>query len=133
MIFRVLYFSSNSNSFEKARLEHLSNISLENSHHSAVAEEYEQFLNCNLSSLTLKLSSEPHVKERSFRLFSWYNRHATYCSDDDTFELKIEYLKFDEDELINDILSLGDRAVVVSPDRIKNIVLEHINRAYAQY
>lgn len=68
--------------------------------------------------------------ERCFSLFSYYHKEAYYDENKKKHILKIYYYDFDKNELVRDILSLGDAVIVKSPDNIRQAVINRIRMAY---
>ena len=66
---------------------------------------YQTFLKGNTRIVKLDIEPVDHVIERCFRIFSYYDRKARYDKQDNKYRLEISYLKFDETEIIKDILS----------------------------
>jgi predicted DNA-binding transcriptional regulator YafY len=98
-----------------------------------IESEYEEFLKNNTKKIILDVDPIDHVIERCFRIFSFYDRKAVFNKDANTYKLEISYLKFDENEVIRDILSLGSNVMVMEPKRIQKEVLKRIKAASIQY
>lgn len=76
--------------------------------------------------LVLEIDNKYNAIERSFSLFSYYQKEAYYHQDTDKHLLKIYYYQFDEAEIIRDILSLGSSVVVIEPEHIRSEVIRRI-------
>lgn len=98
-----------------------------------LALKYKDFLENNMKTVVLDVEPVSYIVERCFRLFSYYDRKAKYNVDDNKYQLEIKYLKFDEGEIIRNILSFGDSIVVTSPEETRSIVYERIKKACEVY
>ncbi|GKX65959.1 WYL domain-containing protein [Inconstantimicrobium mannanitabidum] len=79
--------------------------------------------------ITLELQDTRGVVERCFMSFSSFERTSREL-DKGKYEMDIYYYTFDESEVINKILSLGPYVKVKSPERVKNILIDRIKKAY---
>ena len=96
-------------------------------------EEFLEFNKNNTKTVTLYVDPEKHVLERCFRLFSFYNRRAIYDDEKNVYILDIDYYIYDEKEVIKNILSLGSRVIVNSPDDIRNTIISRVKMAMSNY
>ena len=98
--------------------------------HELLQKFYEDQL-ASAPSLLLKLTLKNNAFERAFSLFANYDKTA-YCENND-YILKISYHRFEEQELINAILSLGSAITVIAPPEFK-VKIHHIyQQSYQQF
>lgn len=132
--FRVNAYEPNQHRFIKMNLDTMENISLtEEVCDDDLEAKYKEFLKANTK--TVKIDVEPvnHVIERCFRVFSYYDRRARYDKEENKYRLEISYLKFDESEIIKDILSLGSYVTVIEPPQLQDEVYRRILAASKLY
>ena len=98
-----------------------------------VQEEYKEYIDANTIHVILDVEPKDHVIERCFRIFSYYDRKASYEVETNTYKLDISYLSFDEGEVIRDILSFGGSVVVLEPRKIQREVFRRIKMAKDRY
>lgn len=79
----------------------------------------------------------PDILDRCFALLRQHERFGYLLNKTgegpDIYQFEIRYLKQEEDQLIQDILSLNDAVVVTSPERIRNLVIEEWKRVASYY
>lgn len=79
----------------------------------------------------------PDILDRCFALLRQHERFGYLLNKTgegpDIYRFEIRYLKQEEDQLIQDILSLNDAVVVKSPERIRNLVIEEWKRVASYY
>ena len=79
----------------------------------------------------------PDILDRCFALLRQHERFGYLTNKTgegpDIFQFEIRYLKQEEDQLIQDILSLSDSVVVKSPERIRNMVIEEWKKVAEYY
>lgn len=83
--------------------------------------------------VVLEFKNINNTIERGFLTFSSYSTEAKYIEDKDVHELKIFYYSFEEKEIINKIFSLGKGVLVKSPEYIKSIIIQRIDRCLDLY
>lgn len=66
---------------------------------------------------------KPDILYRSFAFLRQYQRTREEVLEDGTFQFQIDYLAQEEDQLIQDILSLNQSVVVLSPESIRRKVI----------
>lgn len=119
--------------YVKMNISGLKNLKLEEE---IKTEQDEDFIKTNIDNtkkVTLYIDPEKHVLERCFRLFSFYDRQAIYDRENNRYILEINYYIYDENDVIKNILSLGSRVVVKSPDDIKQVILSRVKKAMSNY
>ena len=132
--FRVSAYEPIQHRFIKMNLDTMYNVQLTDEISEEDLEaEYKDFLKINTR--TVKLDVEPidHVIERCFRIFSYYDRKARYDKEDGKYRLEISYLKFDEAEIIKDILSLGGYVTVIEPRQLQKEIYRRVLAASKLY
>lgn len=132
--FRLYVYLPKEEKFVKMNLDTMSNIRETRwSSDKDISAEFIAF--CKQFGRTVILDVEPldYVIERCFRVFSCYDRKARYDKEENKYILQIEYLSFDEAEVIRDILSFGSRVVVTGPEKLRNEVYRRILAARDGY
>lgn len=76
----------------------------------------------------LEVTDRKAAMERCFMSFSGMERTAK-CLGGNRYEIKLNYYMFEEENLINSILSLGPYVKVVSPERIGKEVVRRVKRS----
>ena len=87
----------------------------------------------NSKTVVLEVDLVQHVIERCFRLFSFYDRKAVYDSDKEKYRLELSYYRFDESEVLRDIMSLGSNVIVIEPRGIQIKIYNRIVAARKRY
>lgn len=133
--FRLYCFKIKDNKKEyiKMNISSLKNLKIQQE---ITRQKDENFIKTNVENtekVTLYVDPERHVIERCFRLFSFYDREATYDRENDIYILEINYYLHDKAEVIKNILSLGSRVVVKSPEDIRQTVLDRVKKAMGNY
>lgn len=133
--YRLYCFKKNEdgNEYIKMNLSRMKNLEILED---KTREKDEKFLMYNEQStktVTLYVDPETHVLERCFRLFSFYNRRANYDKEKNIYILEVDYYVFDENEVIKNILSLGSRVVVNSPEDIRDKIISRVKKAILNY
>lgn len=80
--------------------------------------------------IILEIEDKNNSIERCFSMFSCYHREAYIDQNTKKHIMKIFYYTFEEQEIVKDILSLGDAVIVKSPDNVREKVIEKIKKAY---
>lgn len=132
-LFRISAYEPKEDRFIRMDLETMSDIHILDEHLNGVGEKYLGFTKDNTRTVILDVEPIDYVVERCFRLFSYYDRKARYNPIEKRYQLEIEYLKFDEGEIIRNILSFGDSVMVISPDDVRMKVFDRIKKAYEVY
>lgn len=132
--FRIYIYQTKKRKFLKVNLATMKNIKITD----IVTEldlfaKFRNFLKKYECSFKLDVEPTDHVIERCFRLFSYYERIARYDKEENKYVLEITYLKFDENEIIRDILSLGASVMVIEPKHLQKKVYERILAARKLY
>lgn len=67
-----------------------------------------------------------NVVERCFSLFSHLDKEAVYNKEEDVHIIKIKYYKFDQEDIVRDILSMGSDVVVLEPKELREKIIANI-------
>lgn len=132
--FRICAYEAEQDRFLKMNLDTMENIELSEKVYDGNLEEmYKTFLNSNTRTVKLDVEPVDHVIERCFRIFSYYDRKARYDRQENKYRLEISYLKYDETEIIKDILSLGGYVTVIEPKSLQKEVYRRVLAASKLY
>ena len=130
--FWVWAWSEKSGRFIRMNMESVSNVSLLPDD---VREELRERFDGSVPdrTVTLRIDPSPHHIDRSFRVFSCYDRTAEYDEKKQEYTLRIRYSGRDEKELISSILQMGPNAIVLEPEEIRQKVYARIKKAVSLY
>lgn len=131
--FRVCAYIPEEERFIKISLSTLENLTIGEPFEKGIEEEYSKFMKENTKKVILEVDPVQHVIERCFRLFSFYDRQAVYDSSKEKYRLELKYYRFDEAEVLRDIMSLGSGAIVLEPRGIQMKIYNRIVAAYKNY
>lgn len=67
-----------------------------------------------------------NVVERCFSLFSHLDKEAIYNKEEDTHIITIKYYRFDQEDIVRDILSMGSDVVVLEPKELREKIVASI-------
>lgn len=84
----------------------------------------------NNEPVVMELSSKNNTYERANIMFSMY-KIETEDNSDDKHRIKLFYYQFDENEIINTILSFGPYVKVISPTAVVDKIKERIRGSHA--
>lgn len=132
-MFRLCAFLPEDKRFIKIRLDTMKNVSCDNTPRADLEKEYIEFMRDNSKTVVLEVDPVQHVIERCFRLFSFYDRKAVYDSDKEKYRLELSYYRFDESEVLRDIMSLGSNVIVIEPRGIQIKIYNRIVAARKRY
>ena len=132
-MFRLCAFLPEDKRFIKIRLDTMKNVSCDNTPRADLEKEYIEFMRNNSKTVVLEVDPVQHVIERCFRLFSFYDRKAVYDCDKEKYRLELSYYRFDESEVLRDILSLGSNVMVIEPRGIQIKIYNRIVAARKRY
>lgn len=93
-------------------------------------EDFQQFLQEKRRSVTLRISRKNNAVERCFLLFAPYDKESIYDEDSDTYTMKVYYYDFDQQEVLQQIISLGAAATVLEPEVMRNRIIERLQKAW---
>ena len=80
--------------------------------------------------ITIELEDIRGAMERCFMSFSSFERNSRAISEN-KYEIDIYYYTFEEADVIRKIMSLGPYVKVKSPDRVRDIIIDKIKRAFS--
>lgn len=127
-VFRVCVYLPDEDRFIKINLETMQKVAIGERFDTDLQAKYLKFMEDNTKKIMLEVDPVQHVIERCFRLFSFYDRKATYDSEREKYLLELKYYRFDEAEVLRDIMSLGSNVVVIEP---RGIQIKIYNRLIA--
>lgn len=81
--------------------------------------------------MEIRIKDEKNFLERCFMLFSHLEKEAKYDEVNNVHFMNVTYYDFNEQELMKDLLSLGQGVVVLQPESLRNKMLEEIKAAYS--
>lgn len=106
-------------------------------------ENFQEMLEKKKSSAPLVLEIRDKDKTNTrrngiIRAFTMFSNHKTYSycesnSEDAEYRMEVEYYDFDEDDIVQKMLQLGQVVTVISPSHIRRRVAESIRAAYRNY
>ncbi len=131
--FRVCAYVPNEDRFIKINLGTMQGVKLGDTFDADIEAKYLKFMEENTKKIILEVDPVQHVIERCFRLFSFYDRSASYDSEKEKYRLELKYYRFDEAEVIRDIMSLGSNVVVIEPRGIQMKIYNRIIAARNNY
>lgn len=132
-MFRVSAYEPVEERFIRMDLSTMEDVSILDKTMSGLTQKYNDFIQNNMKTVVLDVEPVSYIVERCFRLFSYYDRKARFNVDDNKYQLEIKYLKFDEGEIIRNILSFGENVVVTSPEDMRRLVYQRIRKACEVY
>lgn len=80
--------------------------------------------------IIIELEDTRGAMERCFMSFSSFERSSRTTSEN-KYEIDIYYYTFEEADVIRKIMSLGPYVKVKSPDRVRDIIIDKIKRAFS--
>ena len=126
---RLILWLQAENRAVKLNVNRLQQINLSNLTYGKEIElSFKQFLNKNKTSVTIQLLPKYNAVDRCFSIFSSYDKQAIYDEDNDSYTLIITYYHFDEEEIINYILSLGAAVVVTEPLHLRHKIIQRLQQ-----
>ena len=99
------------------------------SHHFAEAASY---ISSHKKEVTLRIKPTRNAIERCFLLFGTYDKTARIESAD-TYWLVVAYYDFEEEELLQKIMSLHSSATVKGPENIRKAIIQRISETARIY
>lgn len=132
-LFRVSAYEPKEDRFIRIDISTMSEVAVIEKCMYGLSQKYNDFLAKNMKCVVLDVEPVNYIVERCFRLFSCYARKAKFNVDDNKYQLEIEYLRFDEGEIIRNILSFGESVIVKSPEDVRRSVYERVLKAYEIY
>lgn len=132
--FRIIAYIDLEDRFIKLNLDKMEDLRIGDSKVGVdLDEKFNKFRKEKERTLVLSISQKYNNVERSFRIFSYYERTATYMKEDNLYILEIKYNENDTAELIRDIMSLGDGVMVLEPIEMRERIIERIRKCVDNY
>ena len=120
----LIAWSEEKNITEKISVRDLAKISITEEKISAdVDGKLKKFYSENTAEISLSVKNTRNAVERCFALFGPFDKKTRF-QEDGTYLLTISYCKFDEDEVLEKILSLGAAVTVLSPKNIREQIVK---------
>lgn len=95
--------------------------------------DYMTFMKESQKEAELQIETNELLAETCFRVFSYYTREASYDAGSRIYRLKIFYHPDEEEDLMEDILSLGSAVTLLSPGELQEKLCTRIRKALAGY
>ncbi len=131
--YRICVWDPDQERYLKIRLDNIRNITETSVSGKGIADDYADYMRRNMRLAVLDVEPVKHVIERCFRIFSYYSREALYDKAEQKYILEVRYSAMEEQEIIRDILSLGDSAIVLEPLELRQEVCRRIRLALHNY
>ena len=126
---RLILWLQAENRAVKLNVNRLQQINLSNlTYGHEVEASFNQFLSNSKTTVTIQLLPKYNAVDRCFSIFSSYDKQAIYDEDNDSYTLIITYYHFDEEEIIDYILSLGAAVVVIEPLHLRNKIIQRLQQ-----
>ena len=132
-MFRVCVYLPDEDRFIKINLETMQKVEIGKPFKVDLKAKYLKFMEDNTKSIVLEVDPVQHVIERCFRLFSFYDRKAIYDREKEKYRLELKYYRFDESEVLRDIMSLGSNVVLIEPRGIQMKIYNRLIMARDNY
>jgi RNA-splicing ligase RtcB/predicted DNA-binding transcriptional regulator YafY len=130
--FRASMYSLDENRSIMTNLFSMTDIELEENEKVDISREavIKLLRECKYSTepIVLEVTDKKAAMERCFMSFSELERYSR-CIEKDKYELKLFYYTFEEEEIIRKILAIGPYVKVISPQGIKEEIINRIRRA----
>lgn len=97
---------------------------------STIENAFQIFLRNCRSSVVIKVSRKNNAVERCFMMFASYDKEASYDEDQDTYTLTVYYYDFDREDILQQIISLGAAATILSPDDMRQEIIKRLVAAW---
>lgn len=97
-------------------------------------DEETQYYQKHQKSVTLRLKRKTNAIERCFSMFFPFDKKAVVSDEElSQYLLTVYYYDFDEDDIINRILSLGSAVTVLDPEPIKQKIISRLKASLSYY
>ncbi|MFV0636972.1 WYL domain-containing protein [Mitsuokella sp. WILCCON 0060] len=103
---------------------------LEKSIPASTEQAFQDFLESRRRSVCIEVSRKNNAVERCFMMFASYDKEASYDEDQDIYTLTIYYYDFDREDILQQIISLGAAAAVLSPEPMRQAIIERLLAAW---
>lgn len=94
---------------------------------------YQKYLESDKRELIMEIKPVSYALERIVRLFSYYKKTMTCDEKSSVYTMRLEYMSYDEQTLIRDILSCGDFVRVVGNPDLREKIRKRIHQATVNY
>lgn len=110
----------------KIGIDSLQKLELMNEYYNAdLQQDFGNFLQKKRQRLVLRLKPKYNAFDRCYELFAEFDKESQLV-DDDIYQLTIFYYEFDQQEVLEKVISLGSSVVVEEPPVIRHAVIEHL-------
>ena len=92
-----------------------------------------QFYSQHTAELSLLLRNRRNAVERCFALFGSCDKTSRYQKETDTYFLTVRYYDFEENELLEKILSLGAAVTVTAPQPLRQKIIQRLRDIRSLY
>lgn len=130
----VILYSLKQDRLIKSLLNNFNNIKyLDENIDSNIKEKIADSYKKKEKNLKLIVKNNQNAVERTFYLFSNYEKSAKYIEKDDIHEINIKYYDYDSEEIVLKLLYLGKNVVVTEPQDIIERLVEKIKKSITRY
>lgn len=91
-----------------------------------LSDRLRQFYSQHTAELSLLLRNRRNAVERCFALFGSYDKTSRYQKETDTYFMTVKYYDFEENELLEKILSLGAAVTVTAPEPLRQKMIQRL-------
>jgi len=136
-MFYVIFYSVEQKNFSKCIIQNLEGIRYDsdNFDREKILKEYEEYLKNSRAKepIVLEVENTRNALEKSFCIFSAFEKSARFLKEKNKHEIKIFYYNFEEAEIISRILYLGKNVVVTHPEHIREHIVARVKNALKIY
>lgn len=130
----VILYSLKQDRLIKSLLNNFNNIKyLDENIDSNIKEKIADSYKKKEKNLKLIVKNNQNAVERTFYLFSNYEKSAKYIEKDDIHKINIKYYDYDSEEIVLKLLYLGKNVVVTEPQDIIERLVEKIKKSINRY
>lgn len=130
----VILYSLKQDRLIKSLLNNFNNIKyLDENIDSNIKEKIADSYKKKEKNLKLIVKNNQNAVERTFYLFSNYEKSAKYIEKEDIHEINIKYYDYDSEEIVLKLLYLGKNVVVTEPQDIIERLVEKIKKSINRY
>lgn len=132
--FSYILFLLPENTFKRYAVDQLQNIQItERENPTGLAENFSCFLEAHKKALTFSVRIDHHAAERSFLLFSTYEKKVKYDEEMNLYIVTVNYYDFDEEEVLRKIISLNSKAIVIEPKEFQDKIIHRFRQIASLY
>lgn len=130
----VILYSLKQDRLIKSLLNNFNNIKyLDENIDSNIKEKIVDSYKKKEKNLKLIIKNNQNAVERTFYLFSNYEKSAEYIEKEDIHKINIKYYDYDSEEIVLKLLYLGKNVVVIEPQDIIKRLIEKIKKSISRY